>query len=202
MSEKPQVVLVGTGFGGVGMLHKLFETQKGDEQEQHEHGKELPFDLTVIDGKTHLTIGASWQYVWTDRLKEVPMWPLQSLKYLDKVQKAVIGEGDASAVESLSLGDKSITMEDGSIIKYDTLVLSPGVVSDATKIEGLAEAAAVAIAIDICDLKSVTAMKDRVQKLSSCQEPQTVLVCVTKMPYKVGSNVLSRVLTRWVHSRF
>jgi len=178
MSEKskPRVVLVGTGFGGVGLLHNLYnETKKNGEQD------ELPFDVTVMDRKTHMSIGASWQYVWTGRLAEAPQWPLQSLRYLTFADSARVGQGAASTVTSLSPHDQSLTLGDGTVLKYDTLVLAPGVVNDASPIDGLLASNA----IDICDFNSVATMKERVQTLAASKEPQTVLVCVTKIPYKV-----------------
>ena len=177
----PQVVLVGTGFGGVGFLHELYDKHQPSDE------KALPFDLTVVDRNSHLSIGAAWQYVWTDRILDVPQWPLQSLKVLDRkvVQNVRVGQGDASTVEAISVKDKNLTFKDGTVLKYDTLVLSPGVVSDATLIEGLAQSNA----IDICDLNAVSVMKERVHQLcrAASTEPHTVMVCVTKMPYKVST---------------
>ena len=176
---KPQVVLVGVGFGGAGLLHELYDKHHLPDE------KELPFDVTVVDRNSHWSIGASWQYVWTDRILDVPLWPLQSLKVLDRnvVQNSRVGQGNASNVEAISVKDKNLTFKDGSVLKYDTLVLSPGVISDASLIEGLAQSNA----IDICNLQDVSVMKERVHQLcvAASTAPQTVMVCVTKMPYKV-----------------
>ncbi|KAL7558296.1 hypothetical protein ACA910_020381 [Epithemia clementina (nom. ined.)] len=216
----------------------------------------------MLDRKMDLSIGASWQFVWSNRLlvstKQqppnanannekanetnhvavvVPTWPLNQLKAATQYQnvKVLTGESDAT-VQSLDLVSQQVILvrhapphsphphpgDENNTMAYDTLVLAPGVVSDASAVPGLAESSA---ALDVCNIQHVPLLQSRLHQLWSQAaaeaaeagdmaagmaaattqredvkeelgdhhhlhsttrrtNPKTILMCVTKMPYK------------------
>ena len=162
------IVIIGAGFGGIGCLNGLAE------------GLSSKTFVTLLDARDALYIGATLQYIWTDRLDTVKMWSLKDLNVHENVNIQV---GDEGAVLSLDLHGKTILLKDGNVLSYDVLVLSPGIVADPSMISGLKDAEV----IDVCAVEQVYQMKDELRTLvESAKKSSKVVVCaITRLPYKV-----------------
>ena len=188
--KKPhhELVVVGAGFGGNGVITRLIEKSACDDTNNH-------LNITIIDQKTKFSIGATYQFTWSSRsasdedieADEQPhQWNMKDLKAAN-VGTLLI---DTTVVD-INLQSQCIQLQDGKSLHYDTLVLSPGVVSDPTLCKGLSQSNNSA-ALDICNIQHVLDIKkglnelmDNVIKEETDNVTKTILICVTKMPYKV-----------------
>uniref|UniRef100_A0A7S2N4A5 FAD/NAD(P)-binding domain-containing protein n=1 Tax=Helicotheca tamesis TaxID=374047 RepID=A0A7S2N4A5_9STRA len=177
IDEPHQVVIVGASFGGNGVIKGLLDEHDGESLPPTLH-------VTMLDEKEDFAISATNQFVWSNRLSstdnQVPSWPLSKL-IAQKVAHS-FRTGEAGTVMELDWEGKQLKMKDGSSVKWDTLVLSPGVVSDPSSIPGLEESSA----IDVAAKKDVESMKKEVKVLSNGPwvPKRVALIAVTRMPYK------------------
>ena len=123
-----RVVIVGAGFGGLGCAHTLANAV----------AKDATKSVVVIDAKDWFTIGGTWAYAWCGRVEaSQTTWPLKdAAPQLPGVDLRL-----NTTVLSVDIENKTVTLSDapGSPMPYDALVLSPGVVGDASGIPGLDE---------------------------------------------------------------
>mmetsp|Transcript_29720 Transcript_29720/g.43246 ORF Transcript_29720/g.43246 Transcript_29720/m.43246 type:complete len:474 (-) Transcript_29720:930-2351(-) len=177
-SGKHKVVIVGASFGGNGVIQGLLDGNDGEILSPSLH-------VTLLDANEEMSISAINQYVWTNRSSstnnKVQSWPLSNLRAKRIVQDFRVGT--AGTVQELNWDQKYLEMKDGKTIKWDTLVLAPGTVSDPSSVPGLDKAVGV---IDLGASKDVSNMEKQMKKLLSnpCVPPRVVLVAVTRMPYK------------------
>jgi NADH dehydrogenase FAD-containing subunit len=138
--------------------------------------------VTLLDRQRKLSIGATWQFVWSNRRNEVAEYDLSTLQAKSHGTLLLTGEQEAT-VETTDTAQKKLTLANGKSIGYDTLVLSPGVVSKPALVEGLAESGA----LDICNRQHVPLIKNRLDTIlrDASHTPKTIMVCVTRLPYKV-----------------
>ena len=195
---KHHVIIIGAGFGGNGVIKSLLNGNDGNKIPDN-------MDVTLIDRKTTFSISATWQFIWSSRIKvgggdddgdvvKIPEWDMSNLKANNTATgiKFIKGENDATVV-NINTSNKQITLSNANNITYDTLVLSPGVISDSSLVKGLADSNA----LDICSATNVPKIKSSIDNLmeeaASCTgtaaTPKTVLMCVTKMPYKVSKYI-------------
>lgn len=202
-----KLLVIGAGFGGNGVITGLSEaSQKYDEAEKNSaaclpwscfqrkaSGKSLfPGDLeiTMLDRKTNFSIGGTWQFVWSSRLiAPIIEWPFAYLHASDFDNVQLLTGPDNATVEKLLPKEKRVILTNGKSLQYDTLVLSPGVISDPSEVPGLVPEKATAPtkqALDICNLKHVPLIQQGIDQvmLEAKKSPKTILVCVTRMPYK------------------
>jgi len=137
-----KVLIIGAGFGGLGCAHALSKSNTSSKLE-----------ITIVDSKDFFSIGGTWQYVWTNRLKvEETMWPLANVSLPGVRVRAGI------AVKALDLDKRVALLADDSQAPYDYLVMAPGVVSDGSKIPGLSE-----MGVDVCSIDHAERAKSELQ---------------------------------------
>ena len=120
-----RVVIIGAGFGGLGAAKTFADAQLAGVE-----------SVVVLDKKSQFTIGGSWQYAWSGRVrKEDTTWPLaDAAPQLPGIDLRLNVE-----VAALDLERKTVRLADGSEVAYDRLILSPGVVGDPSGVPGMAE---------------------------------------------------------------
>ena len=123
-----RVVIVGAGFGGLGCAHTLANAV----------AKDATKSVVVIDAKDWFTIGGTWAYAWCGRVDaSQTTWPLKdAAPQLPNVDLRL-----NTTVLSVDIEKKTVTLSDApeTPMPYDALVLSPGIVGDASGIPGLRE---------------------------------------------------------------
>ena len=94
--------------------------------------------MTVIDAKDWFTIGGAWQYVWSSRVSS------HGAKWnIGEAQLPGVNLRLNTRVASIDLPGKCIKLlvadndTDEETLNFDRLVLSPGVVGDASSVPGL-----------------------------------------------------------------
>lgn len=163
-----RVVIVGAGFGGLGAAHTLVQSSGAQQQPS----------VTVVEAKDWFTIGGAWQYAWSGRVAvDAIDWPLEDAReHLPGVDLRL-----NTTVVAMDLSGKTVTLSDGARLEYDHLVLSPGVVGDASGIEGMGDA------LDMYSHDSVERqaadLADIVAK-ARAGETQTLVVAIGATPYK------------------
>lgn len=131
-----------------------------------------------MDKNNDLCVSATWQFVWSDRIVDIPTWPLDQVVITKNAQTRY--GGPQATIELLDRKNRKLHFQDGSSLGYSSLVLAPGVVSDPSQVPGLASSPA----IDICSLNHVEMMRDKIRLLTqNTTQPQTIMVLVTRMPY-------------------
>ena len=195
-TKKHDVVIIGAGFGGNGVLKGLLKDDNGEGGNRKLVRDDI--HVTIIDRKTKFSIGACWQYIWSSRMEETDdsaassaEWSMNDMiaNRTDNVT-FITGDDDATTVERIDTMHQQVVLNDSSGIPYDTLIISPGVISDTTSIKGLTDAANNGSALDICNIQHVSKMKSCINELMEAAKncggtPKTILMCVTAMPYKV-----------------
>ena len=123
-----RVVIVGAGFGGLGCAHTLANAV----------AKDAARSVVLVDAKDWFTIGGTWAYAWCGRVEtSQTTWPLKdAAPRLPGVDLRL-----NTTVLSVDIEKRTVTLSDapGSPMPYDALVLSPGIVGDASGIPGLGE---------------------------------------------------------------
>ena len=123
-----RVVIVGAGFGGLGCAHTLANAV----------AKDAARSVVLVDAKDWFTIGGTWAYAWCGRVEtSQTTWPLKdAAPRLPGVDLRL-----NTTVLSVDIENKTVTLSDApeSPMPYDALVLSPGIVGDASGIPGLGE---------------------------------------------------------------
>ena len=123
-----RVVIVGAGFGGLGCAHTLANAV----------AKDAARSVVLVDAKDWFTIGGTWAYAWCGRVEtSQTTWPLKdAAPRLPGVDLRL-----NTTVLSVDIEKRTVTLSDapGSPVPYDALVLSPGIVGDASGIPGLGE---------------------------------------------------------------
>lgn len=160
-----RVVIIGAGFGGLGAAHNLVGSG---------------CEVTVVDAKDWFTIGGTWQYVWSGRVsKDATTWPLKDAAETLKGVNLRLN----TKVSSLDLAGKTVALADGTSLAYDHLVLSPGVVGDASSIEGMSDA------LDMYSYGDVVRQEKELGDIISkakAGEKQTLVIAIGATPYKAG----------------
>jgi NADH dehydrogenase FAD-containing subunit len=194
-----KVLIIGAGFGGNGVIHGLIEAEKNFQDEAGVSSPTSLFagelEITLLDRKTMLSIGGTWQFMWSSRLsaEQKIEWPLADLQanHFDNVQ--LISGNDDATVETLDIPEKRVLLSNGKTIEFDTLVLSPGVISDPSGLPGLVPANCdysdpTKQALDVCNIQHVSLIHRGIDQVleQAKTSTQTILICVTKVPYKVS----------------
>jgi len=156
MAMANKVVIVGAGFGGQGVCHRLLGNA----------------DITVIDANESISIGATWQYELNERAERITI-PL-ARTIAARANRLLVN----TSVTNLDAAARTLTLADGSTEQYDYLVLAPGAVSDPSAVPGLVDCA-----LDVTSSQSSTTAAIKGQ-LESITEGSTVLIAITKCPYK------------------
>jgi NADH dehydrogenase FAD-containing subunit len=203
-----KLLVIGAGFGGNGVITGLSEAALKYEDEDTSSGACLPWncferqpskkslfpgdlEITMLDCKTKFSVGGAWQFVWSSRLTSPQIeWPLTDLRANDFGNVQLLTGPDDATVEKLLTTEKRVVLANGKSLKYDTLVLSPGVVSDPSGVPGLVPEKVsdpTKQALDICNIKHIPLIQQGIDKVmhEAKGSPKTILVCVTRMPYKV-----------------
>lgn len=181
---KHKVVVVGASFGGQGFVHGLLLEDGQISQMTSTLAKEH-VSVQLLDCRDSMYISGALQYVWTNRMAKNKLVHPMSKTICDSLPGVTFRKGKKKgAVSSINIENKSITLEDGNDLNYDTLVLSPGVISDPKPIPGLKESGA----IDVCVWEDVDRFKAEIKSIISlaalASKPINVVMSVTKMPYK------------------
>ena len=167
--HQPHILIVGAGFGGLGCIHTLGQL-------------ETPARVTIVDKKDTFTIGGTWQFVWTGRLsQDKTRWPLSSAA-LPPMASLMLN----TSVSKLDLAAQKAILANGTPIAYDQLVLSPGVVSDGSRIPGLTEHA-----LNLYCFDNVVSQKEQLEHFSQLAEAKvlasekaTLLISIAAVPYQ------------------
>jgi NADH dehydrogenase FAD-containing subunit len=161
-----RVVIIGAGFGGLGAAHNLVGS--GCEN----------LDVTLVDGKDWFTIGGTWQYAWSGRVsKDATTWPLEDARAALKGIDMRLN----TTVASLDLAAKTVVLTDGTSLPYDHLVLSPGVVGDASGIPGMSDALDMYSYDDVA--RQEAELADIIAK-AKAGEKQALVIAIGATPYK------------------
>ena len=197
-TRKHDVVIIGAGFGGNGVLKGLLKDDDNGGTNNHKLVRD-DIHVTLIDKNTTFSIGACWQYIWSSRIEETDTdtasaaaeWNMNDMiaNRTDNVTFITGDDTTTTVVERIDTMHQQVVLNDSSGIPYDTLVIAPGVISDPTSIKGLTDASNNGTALDICNIQHVSKMKCRINELMEAAKnsgtPKTILMCVTAMPYKV-----------------
>lgn len=192
-----KLLIIGAGFGGNGVIRGLIEAEKNFNDEAGVSSPKSLFsgslEVTILERKTTLSIGATWQFVWSSRLvSQAIEWPISDLQanHFDNVH-LITGTEDAT-VEKILTNEKQVVLVNGKSIEYDTLVLSPGVVSDPSIVPGLVPdncdySDPTKQALDVCNIQHVSLIQKGIDRImeEAKTSSKTILVCVSRMPYKV-----------------
>lgn len=101
------VVIVGAGFGGLAAAHGL---------------SGLPVRITIIDQRNHHLFQPLLYQVGTATLATSEIaWPIRHLVRNRKEVTTLLG-----VVNGLDVVNRSVLLDDGGLVKYDTLVLATG----------------------------------------------------------------------------
>jgi NADH dehydrogenase len=102
------VVVVGAGFGGVEVVHRLASAA---------------VRITIIDRRNHhLFQPLLYQVATTSLATSEIAWPIRSLFRKSRNVTTLLGK-----VVGVNTGEKTVLLEDGEAIAFDTLVLATGV---------------------------------------------------------------------------
>ncbi len=192
-----KLLIIGAGFGGNGVIRGLIEAEKNFNDEAGVSSPKSLFagelEITMLDRKTSFSIGATWQFIWSSRLSSQPIeWPISDLQANNFDNVNLIAGTEDATVETILTNEKQVILTNGTSIEYDTLVLSPGVISDPSVLPGLVPdncdySDPTKQALDVCSIQHVPLIQKGIDQIM--QEAQssskTILVCVTRMPYKV-----------------
>lgn len=115
-----KVVIVGAGFGGVYVARELLGLARAGS-----------IDLTIVNRSNY--------FLFTPLLHEVATGGLGPLSITEPLRE--IFEGDPvhivrGVVRAIKAGEKVIDLEDGTILSYDTLVVSTGAGTDLRSVPG------------------------------------------------------------------
>jgi len=162
-----RVVIIGAGFGGLGAAKTFADAQLAGVE-----------SVVVLDKKSEFTIGGSWQYAWSGRVrKEDTTWPLaDAAPQLPGIDLRLNVE-----VAALDLERKTVRLADGSEVAYDRLILAPGVVGDPSGVPGMADRVDMYSHPDVARQESDLA--DIIARAKS-GEPSTLCVSIGAVPYK------------------
>jgi sulfide:quinone oxidoreductase len=163
--QKKKVIIIGAGFGGLTACQQLSSI-----------ADEGLAEVIVIDKKTSFSVGASWQYVITDRRE------LQStIRELKKAKMSpAIQQYFGYEVTNIDPATKQVSFtgpsNDVYNIYYDYLILAPGTVSTPDKVPGLREFCS--------DMASFDGLNDFFSKLKECKGGETICIMTSTNPYK------------------
>ncbi len=119
-SSRPQVVVVGAGFGGLSVTRALAAQ---------------PVDVTLVDKNN---FHGFWPLLY-----QVATAGLSADDVAHSVRSIVRDESNVkvhmAAVESVDLGGRQIVLDDGRLLDYDYLVLAPGTVPADFGVPGVAD---------------------------------------------------------------
>jgi len=163
-SDKPTVLIVGAGFGGLGCARQFVK-----------NGASQKFNIILVESTDYFSIGGMWQFVWNSRLEmKDTIFPL------DKADLPGIELLLNTTVKSWSPNDKKVTLEKNTEINYDHIVLSPGVVPDPTSIPGIENS------VNICSQGHVGKQKQDLEELVAKAKTEKVTFCLAIgcNPYK------------------
>ncbi|CAJ1928311.1 unnamed protein product [Cylindrotheca closterium] len=164
MSEKPTVLIIGAGFGGLGCARQFVK-----------NGAAKDFNVILVEKGEHFSIGGMWQFVWNSRLTmEETMFPLS------KAILPGIKVRTKTTVSKWSPQDKKVVLTNGSTISYDHIVLSPGVVPDPKDVPGIENF------VNICSIDHVAKQKQDLEELVAKAKTEKVTFClaISVNPYK------------------
>src|SRR5262250_1374083 len=107
MNERPKVIIIGGGFGGLSAAQAL---------------KSAPVDVTLIDRRNHHLFQPLLYQVATGSLSpgEIAA-PLRSVLSAQKNTRVLLG-----TVEDIDPISKRVVLADGARIPYDSLILATG----------------------------------------------------------------------------
>ena len=162
-----RVVIIGAGFGGLGAAKTFADAKLAGVD-----------SVVVLDKKDKFTIGGSWQYAWSGRVREEDtIWPLaDAAPQLPGIDLRLNVE-----VAALDLERKTVRLADGSEVPYDRLILSPGVVGDPSGVPGMADRVDMYSHPDVARQESDLA--DIIARAKS-GESSTLCVSIGACPYK------------------
>ena len=107
MAERHQVVVVGAGFGGLQLVNDL---------------KGAPVAITLIDRKNHhLFQPLLYQVATTVLATSEIAWPIRQL-YRNRPEVTTL----MASVTGVDTAARTVTLMNGTVIGYDTLVLATG----------------------------------------------------------------------------
>ena len=162
-----RIVVIGAGFGGLAACQK-WSTMLDD--------RSINVQVTLVDKRTDMSVGASWQYVMMGRMElSETLRPLSKALLHPRIVKLF-----GTEVTAVDTASKCVRVRDGNAaeqsLQYDYLVLAPGTVSVPDSIPGLAECC-----IDMCSRSSCEEIARRVK---ACKGGETVLFITAMNPYK------------------
>ena len=162
-----RIVVVGAGFGGLSACQK-WSAMLDDAS--------INVQVTLVDKRTDMSVGASWQYVMMGRMDlSETLRPLSKALLHTKIVRLF-----GTEVTAVDPASKCVRVRDGSgahqSLQYDYLVLAPGTVSSPDSIPGLAEHC-----IDMCSPSSCEEIAKRVK---ACKGGETVMFVTAMNPYK------------------
>ena len=109
MTEQPQVVILGAGFGGLGVVERL---------------RDAPVQITLIDKHDYHTFQPLLYQVATDELGPAEVaFPIRELLHLHPNLRF-----HQSAVQRIDLANKQVSVADIPPLRYDYLVVALGAV--------------------------------------------------------------------------
>lgn len=163
--EKPVVLIVGAGIGGLSAATRLIE-----------NGGTSSSRVILVDSEDYFTIGGIWQFVWTSRnsLEELK-WPLSGAKLQG------IDVRPNLAVTRWHVSEKSVEFSDGSSQTYDHIILATGVEPYADPIPGIENH------INVCTMSTVERQQRELDELVEKAKTDTDCVfCfgIGWLPYK------------------
>ncbi len=162
--DKPVVLIIGAGFGGLGAARTL--VKNGGTEDYH---------VVLVDTKDYFSIGGLWQFVWNSRLDmdQVQM-PLRKAN-LPGVELQL-----NRSVSSWFPEEKKVIFDNGKSLSYHSVILACGVIGDPTSIPGIETY------VNICTEAHVEKQKQDMIDLAKKAESEEVTFCmsISVNPYK------------------
>ena len=163
-SDKPTVLIIGAGFGGLGCARQFVKNDATKD-----------FNIILVEKSEHFTIGGMWQFVWNSRLT------LKETKF--PLKKAILPGIDLRTKTTVSKWlpqEKKVVLSNKKEIVYEHIVLSPGVVADPKDVPGIENH------VNICSIDHAARQKKDLEDLVAKAKTDKVTFCLTISvnPYK------------------
>ncbi len=159
---RARIVIVGGGFGGASAARTLIQLLPSAE-------------ITLIEQNTRYTACPfSNLVIGTDR-------PLSAQEFTYETIQSSGVTVIAKRAASVDAGEQTVTLEDGSQVSYDRLILSPGVDMRWGALEGYSQAASEVLPHAWKAGRQTQLLKDQ---LSALEDGETVIMTVPPAPYR------------------
>eukprot|EP01137_Pigoraptor_chileana_P007812 Opistho-2@53879 len=173
MAVPHRIVILGAGFGGLTIAHRLDEFLNANPT----HAESV--SVTVVDKSNTFTVGAAHQYVISGVIKPEEMpWPYTevSLKHVVLRHSTEILKIDVAS-RSIVVATKGNPDE---TLEYDELVVALGIHLDTAQVEGIPTPGSDPSVFDLCTSSDAARFRDTLASFNG----GNIVIAVPQLPYK------------------